>query len=175
MQIQSEATFAAICEASPLQASSGNRSHHRLNRGGNRQANATLHRIALLRLRWHGQGKAYAKRRKAEGLSNKDSLHCLQLLNAQAVFDLMMGKPPRDIAAACGMAGCSNSEPQPKPWDLTCHGNVILKDVALDHHSGLSPGEAPELWCANLRDDKLALNGFASHGLTGICFPNLES
>ena len=71
-RIRSEAAFAAICGASPLEASSGNRRHHRLNRGGNRQANATLHRIAVVRLRWHEQTKAYAARRKAEGLSNKD-------------------------------------------------------------------------------------------------------
>jgi len=69
-RIRSEAAFAAICGASPLQASSGNSRHHRLNRGGNRQANATLHRIAVVRLRWHEQTKAYAERRKAEGLAS---------------------------------------------------------------------------------------------------------
>jgi hypothetical protein len=53
--IRSEAAFAGICGASPLETSSGNRRHHRQNRGGNRQANATLHRIAVVRLRWHEQ------------------------------------------------------------------------------------------------------------------------
>jgi len=62
-RIRSEAAFAAICGASPLQASSGNSRHHRLNRGGNLQANATLHRIAVVRLRWHEQTRAYAERR----------------------------------------------------------------------------------------------------------------
>jgi hypothetical protein len=57
-------------------AQSDNR-YHRLNRGCNRQANATLHCSAVVRLRWHGQSKAYAKRRKAEGLSNKEILRCL--------------------------------------------------------------------------------------------------
>ena len=63
---------ASCWSCSPLQASSGNKRHHRLNRGGNRQANATLHRIAVVRLRWHEQTKAYAERRKAEGLSSKE-------------------------------------------------------------------------------------------------------
>ncbi|WP_399216031.1 transposase [Synechococcus sp. EJ6-Ellesmere] len=77
-RIRSEAAFAAICGANPMEASSSNRRHHPLNRGGNRQANATLHRIALVRLRSHQQTKAYTGRRKAEGLSNKDILRCLQ-------------------------------------------------------------------------------------------------
>ena len=98
-RIRSEAAFAAICGASPLQASSGNSRHHRLNRGGNRQANATPHRIAVVRLRWHEQTKAYAERRKAEGLSNKDILRCLKRFIAREVFHLLMGKPPRRTAA----------------------------------------------------------------------------
>jgi len=99
-RIRSEAAFAAICGASPLEASSGNGRHHRLNRGGNRQANATLHRIAVVRLRWHEQTKAYAERRKAEGLSNKDILRCLKRFIAREVFHLLMGKPPRRTAAS---------------------------------------------------------------------------
>ena len=98
-RIRSEAAFAAICGASPLQASSGNSRHHRLNRGGNRQANATLHRIAVVRLRWHEQTRAYAERRKAEGLSNKDILRCLKRFIAREVFHLLMGNPPRRTAA----------------------------------------------------------------------------
>jgi transposase len=99
-RIRSEAAFAAICGASPMEASSGNKRHHRLNRGGNRQANATLHRIAVVRLRWHEQTKAYAERRKAEGLSNKDILRCLKRFIAREVFHLLMGKPPRRTTAS---------------------------------------------------------------------------
>ena len=99
-RIRSEAAFAAICGASPLQASSGNKRHQRLNRGGNRQANASLHRIAVVRLRWHEQTKAYAERRKAEGLSSKDILRCLKRFIAREVFHLLMGKPPRRTAAS---------------------------------------------------------------------------
>ena len=99
-RIRSEAAFAAICGASPLEASSGNKRHHRLNRGGNRQANATLHRIAVVRLRWHEQTKAYAERRKAEGLSNKDILRCLKRFIAREVFHLLMSKPPRRMASS---------------------------------------------------------------------------
>ena len=53
----------------------------------------------MVRLRWHEQTKAYAERRKAEGLSNKDILRCLKRFIAREVFHLLMGKPPRRTAA----------------------------------------------------------------------------
>lgn len=52
-RLRSEAAFAALCGASPVPASSGKTHRHRLNRGGDRQANAALHRIIVVRLRWH--------------------------------------------------------------------------------------------------------------------------
>jgi transposase len=51
-RLRSEASFAALCGVSPLEASSGKISRRRLNRGGDRQANSALYRITLLRLRW---------------------------------------------------------------------------------------------------------------------------
>jgi transposase len=50
-RLDDDASFAALCGASPIQASSGKTRRHRLNRGGDRQANAALYRIALTRLR----------------------------------------------------------------------------------------------------------------------------
>ena len=52
-RLHSEAAFAALCGTSPVEASSGKTRRHRLNRGGDRQANAALHRIVVVRLRWH--------------------------------------------------------------------------------------------------------------------------
>jgi transposase len=77
-RLRSEGAFAALCGVSPLPASSGKTHRHRLNRGGNRQANAALHRSAVLRLRWHEQTQAYAARRIGEGLSKADFLSCLK-------------------------------------------------------------------------------------------------
>ena len=71
-RLRSDAAFASLCGVSPLPASSGKTNRHRLNRGGNRQANATLHRIVVVRLRWHEQTKAYASRRLKEGRSKAD-------------------------------------------------------------------------------------------------------
>jgi DNA-binding CsgD family transcriptional regulator len=72
-RLRSEASFAHLCGVAPLPASSGKTTgRHRLNRGGNRQANNALWRIVIGRLRWHQPTKDYVARRTAEGLSKKE-------------------------------------------------------------------------------------------------------
>jgi len=84
--LRSEVAFAALCGASPIPVSSGTRQRHRINRGGNRQANCALFRIALNRLRWDPTNKAYAERRTAEGKSKREILHCLKRFIASEVY-----------------------------------------------------------------------------------------
>jgi transposase len=62
-RLRNDAAFAHLCGASPIPASSGRTNRHRLNRGGDRQANAALYRIVLCRLRWDPRTRAYADRR----------------------------------------------------------------------------------------------------------------
>jgi hypothetical protein len=62
--------------ASPIQASSGKTTRYRLNRGGDRQANAALYRIVVVRLRWHQPTRAYMDRRLAQGKSRKEIIRC---------------------------------------------------------------------------------------------------
>jgi transposase len=90
----SDAGFAALCGVSPLPASSGKTNRHRLNRGGNRQANAALRRVAVVRLRWDKQTKAYATRRTGEGLSKPEILRCLKRFIAREVYRILLGSPP---------------------------------------------------------------------------------
>jgi transposase len=85
-RLRSEAAFAALCGSSPVQASSGKTVRHRLNRGGDRQANAALHRIVIVRLRWHQPTRHYRARRTAEGKTNKEILRCLKRYVAREVF-----------------------------------------------------------------------------------------
>jgi hypothetical protein len=66
-----------LCGAAPLPASSGRTHRHRLNRGGDRQANAALYRIVLCRLRWDLRTRAYAQRRTTEGMSKPEIIRCL--------------------------------------------------------------------------------------------------
>jgi transposase len=85
-RIHSEAAFAMLCGAAPIPASSGKTHRHRLNRGGDRQANAALYRIVLCRLRWDPRTQAYMRRRTAEGLSKKDIIRCLKRFIAREIY-----------------------------------------------------------------------------------------
>jgi transposase len=85
-RLHSEAAFSMLCGSSPIQASSGKTVRHRLNRGGNRQANAALYRIVLVRLRYHQPTKAYVARRLAEGKSKQEIIRCLKRYVVREVF-----------------------------------------------------------------------------------------
>jgi transposase len=85
-RLHSEAAFSMLCGASPIPASSGTTVRHRLNRGGNRQANTALYRIVVVRLRWHPPTRAYLTRRTREGLSKREIIHCLKRYVAREVF-----------------------------------------------------------------------------------------
>ena len=81
-----EARFAKLVGAAPLPASSGKTSRHRLNRGGDRQANSALHMIAVGRMKSHAPTRAYVERRSAEHKTKKDILRCLKRYIAREVF-----------------------------------------------------------------------------------------
>jgi transposase len=85
-RLRSEAAFAMLCAAAPLPASSGRTTRHRLNRGGDRQANAALYRIVLCRMRWDPRTRAYIERRTKEGLSKKEIIRCLKRYIAREVY-----------------------------------------------------------------------------------------
>lgn len=88
-RIHSEAAFAALCGVSPIPASSGKTTRHRLNRGGDRQANAALHRVILVRLRWHGPTQAYKARRITEGKTTAEVIRCLKRYLAREIYRLL--------------------------------------------------------------------------------------
>ena len=77
-RLRSEASFAALCGTSPLPASSGRTNRHRLNRGGDRTANSALHRVVIVRMRYHQPTRDYVERRTTEGLSKRDIIRCLK-------------------------------------------------------------------------------------------------
>jgi transposase len=77
-RLRSEAALAHLAGISPLQASSGRTDRHRLNRGGDRAANAAIHRIVLVRMRYHEPTRAYVIRRTGQGLSKKEIMRCLK-------------------------------------------------------------------------------------------------
>lgn len=93
-RMRSEAAFSMLCGASPVDASSGRQVRHRLNRGGNRQANAALHRIVCVRMRWHEPTRAYVARRLSEGKTKKEAMRCLKRYVAREVYNILVEPAP---------------------------------------------------------------------------------
>ena len=85
-RLRNESAFAALCGVSPVQASSGMTTRHRLNRSGNRQANNALWRIAVVRITHDEETKAYAARRLSEGKTKREIVRCLKRHIAREIF-----------------------------------------------------------------------------------------
>ncbi len=92
-RMRSEASFAALCGVSPVEASSGKVTRHRLNSGGDRQANNALWRIVLVRMSSDDHTKAYVTRRTAEGKSKREIIRCLKRHVAREMFKLLTHPP----------------------------------------------------------------------------------
>lgn len=85
-RLASEAAFAHLCGVAPKPASSGRTQRHRLNRGGDRQANAALYHVAIVRMRHHQPTRDYIARRTREGLSTLEIIRCLKRYIAREVY-----------------------------------------------------------------------------------------
>ncbi len=85
-RLRSEAAWAHLCGAAPIPASSGKTVRHRLNPGGDRQANHALWRIVFTRLGSHPATRAYAERRTQEGKSKAEIIRCLKRYVAREVY-----------------------------------------------------------------------------------------
>ena len=96
-RLHSEAAFFALCGANPVPASHGKTNRHRLNRGGGRQANAALHRIAV-GLRYDHRTREYIRRRTGEGMSKTEIIRCLKRCVASEVFSALQNS---DVVARC--------------------------------------------------------------------------
>jgi len=99
-RIRSEAAFAKLCGACPVPASSGRTSRHRLNRGGDRRANAALHRVVVVRMRRHRPTLDYVGRRTAEGKSKREIIRCLKRFVAREVYGYLCRPPQAAVPAS---------------------------------------------------------------------------
>ena len=138
-RLRSDAAFAAMCGASPIEASSGRTTRHRLNQSGNRQANHALWRIAMTRLASDPTTKTYVAKRRAEGKTTKEIIRCLKRYIAREVFGLLTKDrhvpDPSDLRPARHTAG------------------LTLQTVA--DHFGVWPAHISEIERGVRRDDKL--------------------
>jgi transposase len=104
-RIATEAQFAHLCGVAPIEASSGNTSSRRLNRGGDRHANAALYRIAIVRMRYCPTTRAYVARRTTEGKSKRHIIRCLKRYIARELYKILthpktQTTPTKDLATA---------------------------------------------------------------------------
>jgi transposase len=89
-RLRSEASFASLCGVAPIEASSGKVVRHRLNRGGNREANRALYMICLARMRRDRRTQEYVARRTAEGKSRREIMRCLKRYIAREVYRVLL-------------------------------------------------------------------------------------
>jgi transposase len=85
-RIHSEGSWAHLCGVTPLPASTGKVTRYRLNRGGDRNANAALYRIVLTRMSSHDETRRYVTRRREEGLNTAEIMRCLKRYVARQTF-----------------------------------------------------------------------------------------
>ncbi len=85
-RLRSEASFAMLCGVAPVPVSSGTTYRHRLNRGGDRQANSAIHIIAIGRLRTDERTKEHVAKKMAEGHTKMEAVRCLKRYIAREVY-----------------------------------------------------------------------------------------
>ncbi|MBA2512343.1 MAG: IS110 family transposase [Rubrobacteraceae bacterium] len=104
-RLRSEASFASLCGVSPIEASSGKVVRHRLNRGGNREANRALYMICLARMRRDRRTQEYVARRtageawqeQAQALRSQGGLPCADLLRRPFLSDMTIRRGPHPL------------------------------------------------------------------------------
>jgi transposase len=92
-RFRTDAQLARHGGVAALQASSGKSQRHRLDRGGNRQLNAALYRIAITQARYYPPAREYLERKRSEGKSRREALRCLKRLLARVVFNTLKASP----------------------------------------------------------------------------------
>jgi transposase len=102
-RIRSEAAFASLAGVAPLEASSGQRTRHRLSRAGDRDLNRALHTVAITRLRYHDESRAYETKRTAQGKTHRDVRRSLKRALARRLYRRIQAAT-RPAAAFNGLA-----------------------------------------------------------------------
>src|SRR3954449_1008153 len=93
-RFSSDAKLARAAGVAPIPVSSGKTNRHRLDRGGNRQINAALHRVIVTRARCHPETRHYIARRRREGKTTREAIRCLKRYLARHVWRLLQPPPP---------------------------------------------------------------------------------
>src|SRR5215217_1188590 len=93
-RFSSDAKLARAAGLAPIPVSSGRTNRHRLDRGGNRQINAAIHRVAVTRARCHPETIEFLARKKSEGKSHREAIRCLKRHLARRIWHLLRAPHP---------------------------------------------------------------------------------
>jgi transposase len=91
-RLRNQAAFAHLCGVAPLPASSGKTNRHRLNPGGNRQANHALWRIVFTRMSSDERTRKYVARRRAEGRTTREIMRILKRYVAREIYPHLVNR-----------------------------------------------------------------------------------
>ena len=131
-RLRSEASFASLCGAAPIPASSGKTTRHRLNRGGDRIANNALWRIVMVRLASDKPTQNYMARRTQEGRSKREIIRCLKRYVAREVDRALL--TPATLAAA-GLMAARYASAAIAPAGPRTLPSLILLECLTNHRS----------------------------------------
>jgi transposase len=121
-RLRNDGAFAALCGASPIPVSSGRRNRHRLNPDGDRDANRTLHMIAVVRLRYCQRSRANAQRRVTEGKTKPEIIRCLKRYIARETYHTL----------CADLADLAQQQPTPPTTAITKLPFALAQLVPLD-------------------------------------------
>ncbi|MFI8952931.1 IS110 family transposase [Streptomyces sp. NPDC053750] len=138
-RMRTEASFAALCGAAPVPASSGRTNRHRLSRGGDRTANAALYRIALVRMSSDARTRAYVARQTAAGRTRKEIIRMLKRAIAREMFHC--------LTSTVTIPGIADLRPMRQAKNITL--------TAVAQHFGVWPTTISRLERGLSRDDDL--------------------
>jgi len=91
--------FASWAGTAPLDASSGEQNRHRLSRAGNRRMNHMIHIAAVTQLRCNTEGRAYYRRKRADGKKPMEAMRCLKRRISDAIYRQLVADAQRAVAA----------------------------------------------------------------------------
>jgi transposase len=123
-RFSNDAKLARLSGSAPIPASSGHTIRHRLDRGGNRQLNCALHRLAITKGRLDPDTAAYLARKQAEGKSRREALRCLKRHLARRIWRLLQPPAAPDDPAP-------SPPPRRPPRTITVHCNTPYSRFAL--------------------------------------------
>lgn len=108
--------FASYTGTAPIDASSGDNNRHRLNRGGNRRLNHVLHIVAIVQIRYPGEGQDYYRRKRAAGKTPLEAMRCLKRRLSDVLYRHLVADQPGQLEASPG--GHSGAALQSSAADL---------------------------------------------------------